>query len=241
MCQTALNVISVDALGAVPDLRKGLSSKNPEVRKACALALRQLGCAAKEATPDLIKLMATYENSARWAGAALSRLGPVGAEDAKQLLELARRPGPDDARYGRIKALLAVGKDALPTVDEIERGLGPQDNFVRGAVQDVRREVDREKEIDRLIVAASKESQPTVPATAALALGASPEQKRTLAEHLGKRLEGGTAESQLEVLRALGWIGADAAVALPAVEPLLTSPNESLRRFAKDTVRRLRQ
>lgn len=239
-CREALQDISWDAVGAVPELRKGLASRNPETRKWCALALRGLGCGAQEAVPDLIKLLATQEDSARWAGEALARMGQVSAEDAKQLIEIAKKPATDEARLGRIKALLAVGKDALPALDEIERGLGAENRLSKFAVQDVRREMDREKEIDRLLGIVAKEPRSRTEATAALALGASPEKRKILVEHLTKRLDSGTIDTQLEVMRILGWMGADAAAALPSIERFLTSPNETLRRFAKDTARRVR-
>ena len=239
-CRDALAGVRLDAVEAIPVLRKGLSHTNMQTRRECAMALAHLGYRAREAIPDLVKAMAAHEDTARAAGIALAWIGGAAGDDAKAIVDMARKPGPPEARWGRITALGAIGKDAVPVLDEIARGLTRNDLLPQSGLQEARRLIDRTKVVDSQLPLMLKERYPQVPAFVALQIEMSPEQQALFVTNTTKRLADSEPSIQVELLRCLGWLGRDASSALPAIEMFLTAPDEAVRRAATRAVNDIR-
>ena len=240
VCATALEKLRLDAAEALPALRQGVLDVNLGVRFSCAQALSHLGYRARAAVPNLIESLTKFEDSSMQMAEALCWIGAAG-DDAKKLLELAKSaPAKPLARRARFFALGGVGKDLLSSVEEFHKGL-PATDQLRGVVEEAIGYIDRERVAAHSV---GRLKDPTEPgpheaARNALKFDLTAEQKKQLAAGIAATIGTRPPPIQTELLRCLGWLGADAADAAPAVEKLAGSPDESVRRQAKLTAARI--
>src|SRR5262249_5382648 len=119
--------------------------ENRGVRMMCARALGTLGYRARSAIPNLIQSLTKYSDSAGVVAEAICWIGATG-DDAKKLIALAKEPTAPPARVARVIALGGAGKEALPVLEEIKKGLAPTDRL-RGNIQDAEQWADRDNNL----------------------------------------------------------------------------------------------
>ncbi|VTU02472.1 heat domain-containing protein : HEAT-repeat-containing PBS lyase OS=Anabaena sp. 90 GN=ANA_C10863 PE=4 SV=1: HEAT_2: HEAT_2: HEAT_2: HEAT_2 [Gemmataceae bacterium] len=240
LCFGALERMELDALPALTELRKGLGDEDPLVRTLCATALAHLGYRAREAVPDLIKAMATYPDLTQ-AGNAILVIGGVTGDDAKKVFELAQAPGTPLVRRYRIYAVGGTDvKEGGAVLDAIERGFGPNEQGLREAAEFARKRFNPAQVFTEQLAGVVAGPSPHSSARHAMQLDLWPDARKSLAIQLAKRLDDTNVYVQVELIRCLVWMGADAVPSLPAVEKLLTSPDEAVRLAAKQALKRIK-
>jgi hypothetical protein len=238
----ALQYSRLDALDAIPVLRAGVLDQDLVIRYACAGTLANMGYRACAAVPDLIQSIVKFGDSAQVIAAALCWVGATG-DDAKKLIEMAKNaPAAPDLKRARMIALGGAGKDAIPTIEDLEKRLN-QDDPLREVLAEAKWFADRERvlEIQLDTVADKAAKTPHEAALKALKYEMNADQKKKFVAGLVLLLETRPASIQVEALRCLGWIGPEAADALPAIEKLSSSPDEAVKLLVKRTSQRIRK
>lgn len=202
----------------LPDLIRGLKSPIADQRLRCARAVGRLGPSARETVPVLMAVVHDPDASVREAAA--QAIGLMGAEFLPQLVQLLHH----NDKYVRRHAVWALGKfgpkarPALPDLCEALRDTDPR--TATGAAQSLGcigedaadavpalMEAMRGTNIVLCRLAAKALSQIGTPALA------------SLVAHLRDRDPFVRGEAAL----AVGWIGADAAGAIPGLIEIITS------------------
>jgi HEAT repeat protein len=124
-CAYALGRIGApEAVPAVPILKDVLSNpkNDPELRKACALALGEIGKQAADAVPTLASALTAKDSEVQLRRAAAEALDQIGAE-AQPALPALRQALKDDDQFVRSLSLHAIsrmgselGEDRKPAI-----------------------------------------------------------------------------------------------------------------------------
>lgn len=235
----ALAHARLDAAPAIAELRTALADADRGVRQHAGRALGNLGYRARAAVPDLITGLTKHPDSGSDAAVALALIGATG-DDATKLIDLARAAAADATavgRHDRIVALGGAGPAAAALLADAEKALPANDRLVY-AVRFAKEWCDRDLALKTHLAAVAdlktaKSPHDTVGNVLHFELSA--DQKRAVAGAVAGVLADVPPATQAELLRCLGWLGPDAAAALPAVEKLDASPDARVRGLARRT------
>ncbi len=239
----SLLVLRLDAVDALPILREGVLHSQRGIRVDSAMALANLGYRARAAIPDLIQSMLKYADTADTVAEAIGWIG-ASPEDAKKLIDLAKEAQPGPGRAARYRALGGAGVEAIAVCESLDKMLNVNDPD-RSPLGSGKWLANREWVADIQIKGMSRKENiskaPHETAQTALKYELTADQKKKLTAGLIIILEERPESIQIEALRCLGWIGPEAADALPAIEKLTTAQSPVLQQYAKQAAKRIRK
>jgi HEAT repeat protein len=198
---------------SISDPIKSLQDPDPVVRQAAAQAVWSLKARAKEALPELEKLLNDTSSDVRVAAArALGGMGP----DAVAHLQKALANEDSRVRAAAIEGLAAMGQTAKAAQPEVRKAIGDKDpNIRRKAINCwVKLESDPQKLVAGLLPALG-DADPGVSSTAQETLGKAPLDAKVVMPVLLEALQGSDDREHLGVCHVVKRLGADAKQAAP--------------------------
>jgi HEAT repeat protein len=240
----ALSLIGDRARGAIPELRRLLSDKEPEVQLAAACALASPGWDQPAALPVLLKFLESPDASSRGEAArALSRFRDWAGE-AQLALVKAVGDKDDDVRVAAIISLGMLGWEGQKTFDLLARLLADPNWKVRLCAMEAMLQRDEGlKPVLPAILKLAADPVAQVRAHAAIAFAGMPWALAETRELLERLTADPDAEARREAVWAIGNLaldGADVSALAPALRKALADKDPRVRAAAAEALKKIR-